>query len=269
MSLTRRTVKTPIGARYSLFAQVVSRSVGQHPVYGDIIDMGENVKAYFTKTYATGDIYGDDKNLLHDELFVSGQLDCETTCSDLELNAAIYGRSFVGGVEASNVDDVAPEGGYGYIEPILLANKTRVYRATFLYLVTAMPSQEKDEADTRKNDFNPKMNAVSFSVAADNTGDFRARQEFNSEAAALAWIQSKFGSNAAYGVTVRVSGNGTVTPSGTTFVTAGQNLELTLSSAPVAFYDNGVDASASISNSKYTISSIAAAHDIIAVFAAS
>ena len=268
MSYTKRTVRTPIGARRSLFAPVASKPAGSHPTYGGIIDMGESVKAYLTKTYATGDVYGDDRNVLHSELFISGQLDCETTCSDLEVNAALYGRKITDGVETSNVDDAPPQGGYGYIEPIMLANKTVIFRATFLYLVSAMPGQEKDEADTRKNDFNPKMNAVSFYVSVDETGDWRDRKEFSTEASALAWLESKFGSSEAFAVRVLSTGAGTVSPEGTTYVTSGGNLEISLTGTLTKLYDNGTDKTSSVSSGKYTISAIAAAHDVVAIFSA-
>ena len=189
----KNKVKVPLGMQLSYFGKIASEAANSHPTYYTPLDMGHAVKGYLTVTTATGDVYGDDVDQLHFESFVSALLESETTCSDLELNAEVYGHTYANETETSNVEDQSPYGGYGYIEPILKGDKTLIYRGTFLYKVTAMASSEKSEADTRKNDFNPKYNAVSYFVTADETGDWRDRQEFTTAAAAEAWVLGKFG----------------------------------------------------------------------------
>lgn len=203
---TTARVKVPLGMRKSYFAPFAAEPDDAPPTYETPIDMGAAVKGYLSVTTASGNIPGDDRILHYDEKFVSAQLDAETTKSDLELNATVYGHKYTAGLETSSKDDSAPYGGYGFIEPILLKNKKVMYRATFLYKVTAMQSSEKTEADTRKNDFNPKMNAVSFFVLEDNTGAWRDRKEFDTEAAADAWIKSNFSGTAA-AQTTQTTGN--------------------------------------------------------------
>jgi len=264
--MPKKTVHVKLGMRRSYFFPIASKPANAHPVYTGVVDMGEAVMGHLAVTYASGDIPGDDRNLLHMESFVSGQLDAETTCSELEISAQIYGRKFVNGVETSNIDDVPIDGGYGYIEPFLRADKSMVYRSVFLYQLTPMPSQEKDDSDTRKNDFNPVMNAVSYSVSADNTGDWRDRKEFPTLAAAEAWIMEKGGADSAFPVTVTVTGPGSATPSGTTYVGTGADLTLTFSSTPTAVFDNSVDVTESVAEDAYTIEAAAAPHDIIVIF---
>ena len=155
-----KAVKTPLGMVSSYFFPFASEPVGTHPVYGDKVDMGAAVKGYLSLTTASGDITGDDAMLLYFEQFVSGQVDVETTLSDLEVNAKLYGHSYKAGRETAKGEDSAPNGAYAFIEPILKKDKTLVYRASFFYKVTAMLSAEKQEADTRKSDFNPKMPAL-------------------------------------------------------------------------------------------------------------
>ncbi|MBO7252504.1 MAG: hypothetical protein J6V25_07745, partial [Oscillospiraceae bacterium] len=54
------------------------------------------------------------------EKFTGGQFDAETTMSDLEVNAKIYGHKYdESGTEISSSADVSPNGGYSFIEPIL------------------------------------------------------------------------------------------------------------------------------------------------------
>lgn len=266
MPLTKKTVHVKLGMRRSYFFPITSEPANAHPVYGGALDMGEAVMGHLAVTYASGDIPGDDRTVLHVENFISGQLDAETTCSELELTANIYGRKFADGVETSHIDDAPPDGAYAYVEPFLRADKSFVYRAVFLYKTTPMPSQEKDDSDTRKNDFNPVMNAVSYQVLADNSGAWRDRKEFNSMSDAEAWIMEKGGANTAYSVTVTVTGPGTATPSGTSYVTAGADLTLTFSSTPTAVYDNSADVTASVEDDTYTIEAAAAPHDVIVIF---
>ena len=197
-----KAVKTPLGMVSSYFFPFASEPVGTHPVYGEKVDMGAAVKGYLSLTTASGDITGDDAMLLYFEQFVSGQVDVETTLSDLEVNAKLYGHSYKAGRETAKGEDSAPNGAYAFIEPILKKDKTLVYRASFFYKTTAMLSAEKQEADTRKSDFNPKMNAVSLRVMKDNADAWRERQEFPTQSEAEAFIDSLAGGTAAYGVTI-------------------------------------------------------------------
>lgn len=265
--IKKRTVKVKLGMRRSYFAPIVSEPANAHPVYGPVLDMGEAVLGHLAVTYSSGDVFGDDRGKLHIELFVSYQLDAETTCDDLELSAAVYGRRYVDGMETSHIDDTPPCGGYGYIEPFIRADKSVVYRAVALYKLAAMPAQEKDDSDTRKNDFNPTMNAVSYSGAADASGAWRDRKEFDSEAEADAWLMSVFGGARAHTVRVTVTGTGTVTPAGVSLMQDGQDAVLTLSSAPTALYDNSVLMTDAVTEGlTYTIEGVNADHDILAIF---
>lgn len=188
-----KTVKVPIGMRSSYFAKIKTEPENAHPTYDTVLDMGAAVKGYVSITTATSEIFGDDIALLHGENFVSAQADVETTKNDLELNAALFGHTYSeSDGETSNANDVAPAGAYAFIEPIMNRSKTITYRATFLYKVQPLLNSEKTEADTKKNDFNPKMNAVSLFVMPDNTGDWRARKEFAAEAAAESYIAGLF-----------------------------------------------------------------------------
>ena len=263
-----KAVKTPLGMVSSYFFPFASEPIGAHPVYGEKVDMGAAVKGYLSLTTASGDITGDDAMLPDFEQFVSGPIDVETKLSDLEVNAQLYGPSYKAGRETAKGEDSAPNGAYAFIEPILKKDKTLVYRASFFYKVTAMLSAEKQEADTRKSDFNPKMNAVSLRVMKDNADAGRERQEFPTQSEAEAFIDSLAGGTAAYGVTITHIGTGTSDPGeGTTYVTAGQSLAIDFGTKdPTALYDNAVNVTSKLATHKYTVSSIAAAHEIVAVW---
>lgn len=187
-------VKVPIGMRDSWYFPITAEPDKAHPTYGEKLDMGAAVKGYLSVTTASASIPGDDITQLEFEKFVSAQLDAETTMSDLEINAKIFGHKYTeAGGEISSADDYAPSGGYAFIQSILKKDKTIVYRATCLFKVTAMASSEKQEADTRKpSEFSPKNNAVSYKVVEDNTGAWRARQDFATPEEAETFITTTF-----------------------------------------------------------------------------
>ncbi len=183
-----KAVKTPIGMVSSYFFPFASESASGHPTYKEKVDMGCAVKGYLSVNTATADIYGDDALQVPIELFVSGQMETETTLSDLEVNAKLFGHSYEEGVETSKADDAAPNGGYAFIQSILKKDKTIVYRPTFLRKVAAVQSSEKQEADTRREGLDPKMNAVTLKVMKDNAGEWRVRKDCDTLADAEAYI---------------------------------------------------------------------------------
>ena len=194
MPLTKSTVKTPIGMLTSWFFPITAEPANARPIYGDKLDMGAAVKGYLSVTSYTGTVAGDDTNQVDMERFAYGQLDAETTMSDLEVNAKIFGHAYTeSGGEVSAADDSAPDGGYAFVQSILKKDKAVIYRATCLHKVTAIASSEKQEADTRKpGELNPKNNPISYKVKEDATGAWRTRNDFATLEAAHAFIASVF-----------------------------------------------------------------------------
>jgi hypothetical protein len=195
MSLTSSKVKAPLGMKTLDFWPIKSEEDGKHPTYDASVNLGAAVKGYLTVTTASASISGDDIVQVEDEVFTGGQLDTETTMSDLEINAKLFGHTFSAEAgEESKSSDRAKPGGISFIEPILKKDKTIVYRATCLRKVTAMPSSEKQEADTKKaGELNPKMNAVSFKVMEDNLQSWRVRNDFETVEDAETFIKTTFG----------------------------------------------------------------------------
>ncbi len=193
--LTTSKVKTPLGMRTIDFWPITEEPENSHPKYGQSVNLGAAVKGYLTVSTNTASIPGDDVIQVEEEVFAGGQLDTETTMSDLQVNAQLFGHAFsdVDGEESKGTDRAIP-GGISFIEPILRKDKVIIYRATCLRKATALASSEKQEADTRRSgELNPKMNPVSFKLQEDNLHSWRLRNDFESEAAALAYIKKTFG----------------------------------------------------------------------------
>lgn len=188
-------VKVPLGMQSLDFWPITAEPDKAHPTYGAAINLGAAVKGYLTVSTNPATIPGDDINQLDVEIFAGAQLDSETTMSDLEINAQLFGHSWTeeGGEESKGTDQ-PKSGGLSYVEPILKKDKTVIYRATCLYKGTALASSEKQEADTRKpGELNPKMNAVSFKISEDNLHSWRVRKDFETKELAEAFIKKTFG----------------------------------------------------------------------------
>lgn len=195
MPLTQSKVKTPLGMQTIDFWPITEEPDKAHPVYEPAVNLGAAVKGYLTVTTASASIPGDDIVQVEDEVFTGGQLDTETTMSDLQVNAILFGHTYSAeaGEESKGTDRSKP-GGVSFIEPILRKDKSIIYRATCLRKCSAMPQSEKQEADTKKpGELNPKMNAVSFKVMEDNLQSWRLRNDFESRDAAEAFIKRTFG----------------------------------------------------------------------------
>lgn len=192
--VTPSTVMVEIGAEKSWYFPIEQEPEGKKPVYGQRIDMGHFVKAALSVTIASASIPGDNITQVEVEEFVSGQLDAETTMSNLEVNAKIYGHAYSETEgEISAAGDSAPNGGYAFIQHILKKDKKKVYRATCLRKVTAMAGSEKQTANTKTTgSLTFANNAVSYKVLADNTGTWRNREDFDTMDAAIAFIEQIF-----------------------------------------------------------------------------
>lgn len=260
-----KTVKVPMGLVCSYFAPITAEPASSHPTYGSVLDMGANVKSYLSITTASGSIWGDDEELYYDESFVNAQLDAETTQDDLAINAALQGHTYATGLETSGKDDRSPYGGYGAIRHLINKQGQHIFRGMVYYKVKPMASSEKDEADTKKENFDPKMYAVSMKVTCDNTGAWRDREDFSALAQAESWLATKLGNGTSKVVRVAVHGSGTVTPM-VAVAASGSNVELSVGGSPTALYDNGTLKTSSISSNKYTISSISADHEVVVIY---
>ena len=188
-------VEAPFGMQTLDFWPITAEPENAHPTYGSPVNLGAAVKGSLTVTTAEVSIVGDDVEQLSSEFFVSGQLDTETTMSDLQINSQLFGHTWseADGEESKSSDSPIP-GGLSFVQKLLTSDKTIIYRTTCLRKSTALASSEKQEAETRKpNEIIPQMNHVSFKLKEDNLGSWRVRQDCETEEAALAFIKKTFG----------------------------------------------------------------------------
>ena len=193
----KKHYSVPVGMQRSVWAPIATEPETGMPTYGDAEELGAARLGTLTVTTSAVDIEGDDVVLDHFEQFQVGTLVSETTLNDLAVNAKMYGHAYdtTDTEEASGGEDTPPFGGYGFIEPIMKNGAAALtFRATFLPKVKANPANEAQNAATRQGgQITPSYNNITHSVYTCNTGKWRYRKEFATEAAAWSYILGKLG----------------------------------------------------------------------------
>lgn len=148
--------------------------------------LGKLVAANLTVTLASGELYADDS--LDEQLseFASGSIAMETNDLSDDNAKEIYGCTVSEGLVTFNVGDTAPAGCLGYIKT-LMRNKQKYYKGVFYPMVRA--ALGNDNSQTKGSSITFATSQITFTVMADNNGDWRKTKTFETETAAKAWLQ--------------------------------------------------------------------------------
>lgn len=232
--------------------------------------LGKLVSANLTVNLASGEIYADDA--LDEQLseFASGSLAMET--NDLtDANATeIYGCDVEDGEVIYNVGDTAPSGGLAYYKS-LMRNKAKYFKA--IYHPSARAALGNDNSQTKGSSITFSSAQTTFTIKADDNGDWRKTKTFDNEPAARAWIDNLCGISKNYAINISTQaaadGEG-VAPLGERYVAEGGSLEIAINgyASVTAAYDNGIDITSTITGGSgvYTLSNVQADHDIVIIF---
>jgi hypothetical protein len=186
--------KTKIGLLDLTAVPITAEPAGAMPTYAAAdkeLSLGHAVRAALTVEMDQLRVHGDDALQIAADLFNSGALDTEALLDDLALEAALYGSTADGTAVTDNGDDSAPPVGVYYVQKLMKKDRSIVYRAVVLFRCTANRANYSDEANTRTQNLEPKNHPVGFIVYLANNNDWRWRDDFETEAAALAAIAAK------------------------------------------------------------------------------
>ena len=255
-----------IGLKYFAWAKMATEPSDNIPTYDAGIVLGKAVSTNLTVTNAEGELYADDMLAEYVSEFVSADFSAETDNIDLDKQAQLYGATYDDGEIQFKADDTAPYGGIGGYQ-VLMVGGVRKYRTWFF--PKAKASIPDWTGTTKGNSISFATQPVSMKVMPPEFGPWYYVKEFDSESAAKAYIDGKLGVATWYTVDVQVNGAGVgegASPLGASAAASGANFVITVTGTPAALYDNGTESKASISEGKYTISSIAADHQIAVIF---
>lgn len=255
-----------MGLKYLAWAEQATEPTDAVPTYEAGKVIGKMVSANLAIENDEGELYADDMLSEYISEFKSAELTAEVDNIPLADQATLYGATYTDGEFAANKDDTPPYGGMGGIQ-ILLVSNVRKYRAWFFPKARAtLPDWD---AATKGDSISFGTQPIQMKIMTPSYGPWYYLKEFDTEAAAKAYIDTKLNVATWYAVDVQVNGAGTsegATPSGVTYVASGEDFDLTVTGTPTALYDNGVESSSSIADGVYTISGVAAAHSIAVIF---
>lgn len=231
--------------------------------------LGKLVSANLTVNLASGELYADDGLAEQLTEFSSGNIAMETDDMSDENAGVVYGCTVSGGLVTYNKDDTPPRGCLGYYKVLMRGGK-KYFRAYFYPRVSA--ALGNDSAQTRGNSITFATSSTTFTVFADDIGDWRKTQTFSTASAAKAWINEKCGISKYYEVSVVVQGAGdgkSVDAASVNFVTAGSDfvMNITGHESVAAAYDNAEDILTSIVDGAYTVPKINEDHSLVIIFA--
>ena len=150
--------------------------------------LGKLVSANLTVTLATGELYADDALAEQVSEFASGSIAMETDDITDDNAAVVYGANVSDGVVTYNKNDNAPEGVLGYFK-VLVRGGAKSFKA-YVY-PRAKAALGSDNAQTRGSSVTFTTVQTTFTVFADDKGDWRKTQEFATAEEAKAWIGSE------------------------------------------------------------------------------
>lgn len=230
------------------------------------IVLGKLVSANLTVNLASGEIYADDGLAEQLSEFSSGTLAVETDDMTDENAAEVYGCKVDGGLVTYNKNDTCPRGSLAYYK-VLMRQGEKYFKAYFYPRVRA--ALGNDNAQTRGSSITFTPVQTTFTIFADDDGNWRQHETFDSAESANAWCEEKTAVANYFAVNVSCQGAGEgegVGFSGTRYVASGDDLDIEITGEPTAVYDNGEDVTASVSGGKYTIASVAADHTVAVIF---
>jgi hypothetical protein len=255
-----------IGFKYLAWGKMATEPTTAVPTYDPGKVLGKAISSNLAITNSEGTLYGDNEIAEDISEFSSAILSMETDNINLSDQAQLYGAAYIDDELQFGANDNAPYGGVGGVQGLSI-NNVRKFRSWFFPKAKAIVADETDNTKTNSISFGTQPLKMKISKPA--FGLWRYIKEFTTEAAALAYIDTKLGVATWHKINVQVNGATTgeaATPVGVTYVAAAGTFELTITGTATALYDNGVDSVASIVAGKYTLSNVTAAHEIAVIF---
>jgi hypothetical protein len=254
-----------IGFEYGKWAPITSEPDNALPVYGTGKSLGGAVTGTHTPNFASTPHYSD--NILKNQIskFTNGTLTLTVDDVDLQTHAEIYGATFAENQVNHKAADKAPFGGASWVETILTEENEEIYRGYFYPKVKAVRTAKN--FNTQQENIELGLTDINFTTFAAKSGDYEIIKDFADISSARAWVDQNINDGGVfYTVTVAKSGEGDVSPLGTYIIAAGEDFEVSVPTGISALYDNGADVKSSVADGKYTITDIAASHEIVAVY---
>lgn len=181
------------GAKYPKFAKIKTEPENALPKYESPVTIGRLVKADLTVNLASGKLFADDELAESVDEFSSGSIAMETDDMVDDVAAEVYGATVTDKEVHYKAGDSAPLGGLAYYK-VLMRKGVKLFKGYFYPRVKA--ALGNDSANTKTDSITFGTAATTFTVFRCNSDAWRITEEFDTEAAAKAWVDEKLAADA-------------------------------------------------------------------------
>ena len=150
--------------------------------------LGKLVSANLTVNLASGELYADDALAEQLSEFSSGTIAMQTDDLTDENASIVYGCKVENKEVTYNKGDTAPRGGLAYYK-VLMRNGKKFFKGYFYPRTRA--ALGNDNAQTRGNSITFQAVNTTFTVMADDAGDWRKTTTVEKVEEVIAWIKAK------------------------------------------------------------------------------
>jgi nitrous oxide reductase accessory protein NosL len=255
-----------MGLKYLAWAKLATEPDDAAPTYDAGIVIGKAVSTSLSVKNSEGKLYADDALAEYVSEFSSADFSAEADNISLENQGKLYGVTYTDSELQFAGEDTAPYGAWGGYQ-VLSVQGVRKYRAHVYYKGKA--SIPDWSGATKGESISLGTEPIKATMMQPKYGPWRTIKEFSTESAAKAYVDAKLGVATWYAINVQVQGaEGTeaASPVGTTSAANGGTFELAITGTVTKLYDNGTDVTANVSGGKYTLTDVAAAHNIAVIF---
>ena len=181
-----------VGVRHLVIAKMASESSTAAPTYGKALEIGATNQINFTRNTNNATADGDDAQVANITMTTGGSLEWQGWGVPKETVEVIYGHTLSeDGIVGEKMGDLAPYCGVGYIRTI--ANKANEWSYKAYWYWKAQAVQGNEEATTSGTNLSLNSDTVTFNVVQPSYGTFRDYGDFDTEAAAIAWLEKHLG----------------------------------------------------------------------------
>ena len=178
------------GGKYAIWAPIISDDSDKAlPVYGQPLTLGSQNKTEETVATGSASMHGDDKEKIRLEEFTSGTLDVQVVALLPSTEATIYGpatdENDTSGMSYGG-DDRLPYGCYGTTNRRISEDGDVTFRVLFWPRVKA--AVQGETVQTKESTLSPAYEKVKFNFSQCLAGVYKITKEFDTEAAAKAFL---------------------------------------------------------------------------------
>lgn len=175
-----------IGLRNFYYSVATEDTTTGALTYSGATKPGKAISFSFEPNVSSATLYADDAIAESDTSVNGGTCTMGIDRYDDATSSALLGHTIDSQVETSNIDDVAPYVGLGRVVTIMQDGAYK-YRAVFFPKVKFQEPSSDNATKGETVEFSTYE--IQGTVMPDGSGDWRKKQVFDTEAAAVSWLQ--------------------------------------------------------------------------------